>query len=941
MTFLSGAYLILLIPLGFALWRWPLPPGWRRGLRIALFVLVILALCRPALLLPRRGGTLMVVVDRSASMPAESLARSEEILKGVNAARRSGDQLGVISFGARAAVEQPPGDAVPGELVAEVNGDRSNLADALETALTLVPKDGSGRILILSDGRWTDQDPSLAAARAAVSAVPLDYRLLERSAFGDVAVESLDVPDEVAPGEGFLVSAWLVSPISQDAVVELRQGGRVIAAGQRRLAAGRTRVSFRDRAPQSGVRGYSITVKPTSTYDSTGNDSTGNDSTLDPVPENNRAGFLVGVRGPRPIGVISRDTLLVDALRAGGMDVTLLAPHEFQGGLEELAGFSAVVLDNIPASDLGEGALVNLAFWIREGGGGLMMTGGQTSFGPGGYFRSPLEEVLPVSMELRQEHRKMALAMAVALDRSGSMAADVGGGRTKMDLANLATVETLNLLTPIDELSVIAVDSSPHIVIPLAPVSNLGGAQQTILQIDSMGGGIFVYEALHAAVEQLLKSNAGTRHVILFADAADAENPAQYKELLEKASQAAITVSVVGLGTPQDVDAELLRDVAARGGGRAFFTQSPEALPRLFAQDTFVVSRSAFVDEPTALRTTVALTSLTGRRFGQPPPLAGYNLTYLQPGAQLLAVTEDDYEAPAAAAWQAGLGRTVVFTGDVAGGGEIASWDEYGSFLTSLARYAAGTAAGLPQEMMVTQELDRGRLRVRLHLDPERETEPFAVLPRLQVLRGEPGETPERHEVAVVWTDPDTLTAEIELRGEEVAVARLDVEGVGTAELLPVRLPYGPELAPTAQGAGQLALERLARASGGRQRLDVADVWREFPRRPRRIELTPWLLGLALLVFLAEILERRTALISSRGGLRLRMPQFSLPKGLFERSQRPARTAPRDVLAEELGLQEVSPDEIAQQQEQGGQQGGDVLAAMNAARKRATRRTDR
>ena len=37
-----------------------------------------------------------------------------------------------------------------------------------------------------------------------------------------------------------------------------------------------------------------------------------------------------------------------------------------------------------------------------------------------------------------------------------------------------------------------------------------------------------------------------------------------------------MTMSVIGLGTPADVDAGLLRDIAARGGGRCFFTTKPE-----------------------------------------------------------------------------------------------------------------------------------------------------------------------------------------------------------------------------------------------------------------------------------------------------------------------------------------------------------------------------
>ena len=105
-----------------------------------------------------------------------------------------------------------------------------------------------------------------------------------------------------------------------------------------------------------------------------------------------------------------------------------------------------MVLENVPAEKVGSRGMELLAAWVRETGAGLLMTGGRSSYGPGGYYKSPLEPILPVSMELRQEHRKLSLAIVVALDRSGSMAMPVAGGRVKMDLANLGTAQVLELV---------------------------------------------------------------------------------------------------------------------------------------------------------------------------------------------------------------------------------------------------------------------------------------------------------------------------------------------------------------------------------------------------------------------------------------------------------------------------------------------------------------
>ena len=175
---------------------------------------------------------------------------------------------------------------------------------------------------------------------------------------------------------------------------------------------------------------------------------------------------------------------------------------------------------------------------------------------------------MPVSMELLgQEHRKLSLGIVVAMDRSGSMAASVGDGRSKMDLADLSAVQVLDLLSPIDWFGLLAVDSISHVIVPMNRVEVSRTMRNDILRVDSMGGGIFIYEALSQAATMLLSCPAKTRHIVLFADAADSEEAGKYQELLALCAKEQITVSVVGLGSERDQDAELLKDIARRGGG--------------------------------------------------------------------------------------------------------------------------------------------------------------------------------------------------------------------------------------------------------------------------------------------------------------------------------------------------------------------------------------
>ena len=922
MTLLHPIWLLLLIPLIISLRVWKLSSRVLTGLRIAILVLILLAMCGLAIKLPSRAGTVIVVADRSQSMPPDSEAKQKETIDLIQSAMRSDSNLAVISFGRIAAIEQSPQGGKFAGFVNEVYGDASDLNEAIEKAMALIPRDAPGRLLLLSDGRWTGKDPSGIAAQATARGIPLDYRLMQRTSTDDVAISHIDAPETVNPGESFMLAAWVHAPIPSEISFELLRGNQRLAAGTRKVPSGLSRLIFRDKATQPGTHQYTVRIAGTES---------------DPVPENNTAKILVGIEGVRPILHVTTasDSGLERLLQAGGLDVKTAPPSAYRWSLDELSGYSAVLIENVLADEIGLRGMESLAVWVKETGAGFMMTGGKHAYGPGGYFRSPLEPIMPVSMELRREHRKLSLAIVVAMDRSGSMSLSVGDGRTKMQLANLATAEVFDMLSPMDEFGVIAVDSSPHIIADLAPVENRSHIRSDILRIGSQGGGIFIYEALSAAARMLVKAHAGTRHIILFADAADSEEPGRYRELLEECRKANITVSVVGLGTASDVDAELLRDIAYRGNGRCFFTENAEELPRLFAQDTFVVARSTFIDEPTTVRATGGMVSLTGKQYQIPSPIGGYNLCYIRPDANLAVVTVDEYKAPIVGAWQAEIGRVLCYTGEADGAhtGPIAGWEEVGNFLTSLVRWTAGDSENLPGDMLLTQRVRNGINVVELHLDPEREAEVFRELPIVKVLRGVVGETPSVDETKLSWTSADTLGVDIPIHGSETVLTAVEIPGVGGISLPPVCLPYSPEFKPVHTESGLATLERLAKATDGKQRINLEEIWEDLPRQPRLISLQPWLLVPALLLLLLEILERRTGLLSTRHGRRF-------VEAVSQRIPRKERTATQ--VTAPVSEEEMTPStqEESEKPEVPSDRDG-MLDALSQARRRASGRTGR
>ncbi len=684
MSFLHPELLLLGLPLGWVLARAGSPRTLSWWLRLGVAACLLLALADPWAGGAGRGRDLVVVVDRSRSAGGRAERDFTGLAPLLREAARAGDRLAVIGFGADAQVAVPPSeDFLFSGFGEAVDADGSNLTRALDAALALLRPDRPGSVLVISDGEAHGADPDGPARRAAARGVRMDVRPVPRPTGPDVAVEELGLPPRVGPGEAFTFPAWIRATAAGPADWTLSRDGVEIANGRAELRAGLNRLLLRDRARAPGLASYRLQLRRAG----------------DGEPANDAGLGAVSVAGRRALLLLNDGSTrgrLARACEGAGLPVEARAPEEVAAWepwrLESYAGF---VLENVEAGRI-SGLLPHLARQVADFGAGLLMTGGRGSFAPGGYYRSALDALLPVTMEMRVEQRKLGLSLCIVLDRSGSMSAAAGAGRTKMDLANAGCMEAVRLLSALDEVAVIAVDSEPHVVVPLTPAGDAEGLARRVSGIRSGGGGIFTYTGLMAAKRQFASSGLSNRHVILFADAADAEEPGDSAKLLAEWAAQGTTVSVVALGTPADSDAAFLRSIAAQGGGEIYFTTSPEELPRLFAQDTLLAARATFVEESAGTRTTPGLFAVAALPPGTWCTLPGYNLTYLRPEAAQGAVTTDENAAPVLASMQSGLGRTAAFCGQVDGsfGVAEADWPRAAEALATLAQWVSSEDAG-------------------------------------------------------------------------------------------------------------------------------------------------------------------------------------------------------------------------------------------------------
>ena len=241
-------------------------------------------------------------------------------------------------------------------------------------------------------------------------------------------------------------------------------------------------------------------------------------------------------------------------------------------------------------------------------GGGLLVAGGAKSFGAGNYGGSRLEAILPVRLDLPEKDDEATLALALVIDKSGSM------GGPKMELTKEAARATAEMMPPSDLIAVIVFDSMAAPVVRLQRAANRARILGDISRIQASGG-TNILAGLREAVDELLSARARKKHVILLSDGQSGYDG--ISDLLETASGATITVSAVGVG--EGADQTLLQMIATRGGGRFYHTRDPASIPRIFSKETSQVGRPPSSRSPPAARHQARRCSAACRWRARPP----------------------------------------------------------------------------------------------------------------------------------------------------------------------------------------------------------------------------------------------------------------------------------------------------------------------------------
>lgn len=806
--------------------------------------------------------TTIVVVDRSVSVTRD-LSRASRTIRAVrDAARpqRDGEQAGLVGFAERAVIEEPVhgvDDAPPSRAVA-FDGTQTDVEAGLRVALGAVAATDAARLVLVSDGGATAGDALSAARVAAARRIPVDVVALPFAAGPNIVVRGLAGPSTIALREPVQLSAFVASSDAAAATVVLTRAGLEIARTEVDLARGDNLVRFSDVAPKGGLVAYEVHVTP-------------RDPASDVLHEDNVASRFVRVLAQRSALVVEGDAgqakLVSAALTRAGFVVSVAEGAAARIDSDQLFGTDLLVLSDVPAKDFAPRTLTDIADYVRVLGGGMILLGGDRSLGPGGYGRTPIEDVAPVTFDARSHERRARLGEVIVIDSSGSMQS-MAGGRTKLSLANDAAVRSSELLDGADELGVLHVDTLPSATIPLARIDATPDLAQRVRAATVGGGGILVVVGLTAAYEKLRATTTELKHVLLFADGSDAHDASDATSLVVAAKAAGITTSVVALGQGSDVPA--LERLSVVGDGRFHLIEDASRLPAVFAEETIQAARASLIEEPFVPVVRTPGDVLRGIDFDGAPALLGHVVVSARPGAEIaLSGLDGD---PILVTGRAGAGRTAVFTSDLKArwGKAWMRWPEASQMFAQLANAVARRTPEATSPMFLS--FDGNDIVVDVDVEPGADDAPAERGPDLRVdVRSPDGETLS---TGLVPSAAGRWGASLRaLAPGDYFVAVTDAASGRQIALGGVTRGRATEVDAPRDGAR--LLRRIAEISGGRV-LEAEDLDRAaasiLPRASSGarakiaagsgVSPSPWLLFGGALAFVVGIVVRRVTLPS-------------------------------------------------------------------------------
>lgn len=619
-----------------------------------------IALARPSWITEQSKVSTVVLVDVSDSVSDKQLDAARKYVDSLAEATGDGN-LQLITFAEKPTVIRADDKKLSEGIKRHAGaGSGTDTQAAMQLAYGLYPEGFLPRMVIVSDGNQTVGDLAVEAYKSKELGVKVSWRTFDQDKTNEVRVVGLTAPDDLKVGQPFEVTAEVWSTQAQTVTLSLMQDefANPLEGSKRvELREGKNLVKFKSDAKRAGATTYKVALSKFEKDTEKANNAA---VTTAPVKGKPNILYVEGgmLREPGSASYFAR------ALEHENMDVTVRGPAGLPSSAKEMEKFDLVVVSDVPAHLVGAGQMAALDSYIMSGGG-MLMAGGQDSFGSGGYQNTRMEQILPVRFDSEKIKEQPDIALALVIDRSGSMQGP------KLEAAKESARVTAEVLSPNDFITVVAFDSEAQVYVRPQRAANRMRISSDIARLTS-GGGTNIFPGLKEAFEILQGINAKVKHVILLSDG---EAPTDgIAELVQDMRASRITVSCVGVA---GADRSLLSSIADGGDGRLYMVEDIGSLPKIFMKETQEAQKSQLVEDLVHVRVAKRVEAIEGVNIESAPPLHGYVTTKPKPTGEVILIS--DLGEPILARWRYGAGTSLAWTSDVKNRWSV-DWLRWGSY---------------------------------------------------------------------------------------------------------------------------------------------------------------------------------------------------------------------------------------------------------------------
>ncbi len=806
--------------------------------RTLVLILIVLAIAGVSVSKKQNKTETIFLVDISDSMGG-NLASVESYLRNTIASMPEKNMAGVVVFGKDTAIDQFVSEKKTFDtFTSSPVTIATNIEKAVTAACGMFDEGVTKRLVLITDGSENEGSMNLAATTLKGGDVELYTIAMEDSVSGsrEVYIDGLQLPAVVHVGDHYNVSVSVTSNVETNAVLSLYSGRVFKGQQQIRLNKGNNQFVFEDVCEAGTIAEYKAVIEPEE----------------DTIVVNNTYVNFSEIKSALTVLLIEGTTgegkEFEKVLKAANIAYDTISPAAAPITLSELNKYKAVMTLNVHYDDMRTGFVDVLESYVKDYAGGYICIGGDNSFALGNYRGTKLEAMLPVNMDLQGEKEVPKMAMTFVIDQSGSMTtpSQNGGSVTGLDLAKQAAVAGVDALRGQDEAGVLAFDDKYNWVVSPQLVTDPEDLKDKIRTI-GYGGGTSIYPAFQEAYLKTLPSDAKLKHIVLLTDGQDGFN--QYDDLLQRINAAGITVSTVAVGAESDQDT--LSKIAKACGGRYYYTDVNNAIPRIFAQEVYLSTNTYLLNEefyPTITSNHEILTDVLDEGC---PALMGYIASTPKMTADV--ILQSDREDPILSTWQYGLGRTVAWNsdGNNVWTAQYATWDNYPILWSNIIHYVISDTDLGDDNLEITKEGNAAVIAYDTK-QYDKDTKVVAVIS---------DENGTAREVVLDAISPGSFEAKVDL--DEIGVYSVSLRKMKGDDIEKnYNRGYANQYSAEYQFTdSQTDLETFTKQAGGTVFSLEESVWElQSEEVKASVSLTIPLLILAMVLFLIDIILRRFAI---------------------------------------------------------------------------------